>query len=331
MKSASVAVVGATGYTGAELVHQLDVHPTFSPDYLTSQSFVGQSFSEVNPRFSNRVDLKCEKLNIDRLSDFNLVFLALPHGKSMELVPQIDTSKTMVVDLSADYRFDDYRKFEESYDRDHNDPQTNHQAAYGLTEFFQDSIQSADVVACPGCYSTAMLVPLLILQAEGLVHGSVMVDAKSGISGAGRKPKTTNTFVNCNEDIRPYKVAEHRHEPEVQQYLEDGNVTFVPHVIPVDRGIEAALYLNLESEAKANRAVSILRSGCKDRRFFRYREEPAGIKATVRTPYCDISAKAQGASLMVFSCLDNLNKGAATQAIQNANCMTGLAPETGLL
>jgi len=327
--SPSVAVVGATGYTGREIVDLLLTHPDFRIDCLTSRTFVGESYASVYPEFAGRLEHVCESLDPARLNEHDLVFLSLPHGRSMEIVPHLDLQETRVVDLAADYRFADPAAFERAYDTDHADPGGLERAVYGLTEFFADEVAQARLVANPGCYATACLVPLLALLEEGWVEPPVHIDAKSGISGAGRTPSEANTFVRCNEDIRPYRVARHRHEPEMTQFLsDDAPLTFVPHVIPLDRGIEAALYVRCDD---GEAAVERLRSLAGEHPFFRHRSRPAGVKAVARTPYLDLCAVPDGSSLVVFSVLDNLQKGAASQAVQNANLQFGYPVQRGLL
>lgn len=321
--------MGATGYTGRELVELLLDHPVFTIGRLTSHTFSGRDFASVYPEFTDRLERVCEPLDPPRLNEHDLVFLSLPHGKSMEIVPEIDLDETRVVDLAADYRFGDPEAFARAYDQDHADPEGVREAVYGLTEFYPGDIGRANLIANPGCYATACLVPLVVLLAEGLVESPVHVDAKSGISGAGRTPSEANTFVRCNEEVRPYRVADHRHQPEMEQFLPgDSELTFVPHVVPMDRGIEAALYARADDPEAV---VERLRELCAEHSFYRYHPRPAGVKAVSRTPYLDLAAVPDGSSVVVFSCLDNLRKGAASQAIQNANLQFDLPVERGLL
>jgi len=260
--------------------------------------------------------------------------LAVPHTVSMNIVPQLDLDSTQVVDLAADYRFPSVSDFNDTYEIKHADPDNNEQAVYGLTEHNREQIAGAALVANPGCYATAALLPLVTLLKDNLVTGPFFIDAKSGISGAGRKPSATTTFVARNEDILPYKVGVHRHQAEIAAHLPATDVEplFVPHVIPVDRGIEAALYCSPRSSVDFAQIETSLKDFCERHRLLRYRSEPAGIKAVANTPYCDITAiKGGEGRLVVFSCLDNLLKGAASQALQNANLVFGFESSTGLL
>lgn len=332
----SAAVVGATGYGGAELVNLLENHPVFSPDYLTSRSFVGEAFSSVYPRFQGRVDRTCEELNLDRLTDHDLAFFALPHGKSMEYVSELDLQETGVVDLAADYRLESPSFFEDVYDTEHLDPDGLERAVFGLPEYFSDSIAQSRMVACPGCYVTASLIPLYPIARSGLLDGSFFIDAKSGVSGAGRSPTESNTFVNCNDNIKPYKVARHRHAAEIRQCLEgagNGEVefSFVPHVNSMDHGIEAAIYLETESLDAAEEVRDLMKSTCENHDLLRFFNEPPGVKPVVKTPYCDLSVTMDESRVIVFSTLDNLWKGAASQAVQNANLMFDRPVTEGLL
>ncbi|MFB6226764.1 MAG: N-acetyl-gamma-glutamyl-phosphate reductase [bacterium] len=331
----SAAVVGATGYGGAELVSLLHRHPSFTPEYLTSRSYIGEAFSSVYPRFKGSIDRPCEELDTSRLDEHDIVFFALPHGKSMEIVQDIDLSSTRVVDLAADYRLRSATEFETVYDTTHTDETNLEKATFGLTEYFKESIANSDLVACPGCYVTASLVPLYPLAEEGLLNEPIFIDAKSGVSGAGRSPSEANTFVNCNDNIRPYNVAQHRHAAEISQVLEDAGGTqefsFVPHVNAMDHGIEAAIYLQATSPEQANRITAFLESTCSAHDALRYHDEPPGVKSVVKTPHCDISTVADDDRVIVFSTLDNLWKGAASQAIQNANVMFGRPNMDGLV
>lgn len=334
--SFSVAVVGSTGYGGAELVDLLHRHPSFSPDYLTSRSYVGEPFSSVYPRFKGRVDNPCQELDLNRLAHHDLAFFALPHGKSMEYVSGLDLDEIKVVDLAADYRLYPASRFEEVYETDHQDPDGVSDAVFGLTEYFSESIRSARLVACPGCYVTASLVALYPLAEEKIIGDDFFIDAKSGVSGAGRSPSDANTFVNCNDNIKPYKVARHRHAAEIQQCLKeagfsDVDFSFVPHVNAMDHGIEAAIYFQAPGADSAQRVPELLRSVADENELVRYFEDPPGVKPVVKTPYCDLSATVDGDRVIVFSTLDNLWKGAASQAVQNANLMLDRPMTEGLV
>lgn len=334
--SVSVAVVGATGYGGAELVGILHDHPTFSLDYLTSQTYSGEDFGDVHPRFSDRIDATCELLEQDRLPEHDLVFFALPHGESMNYVKEIDLATTRVVDLAADYRLSSPELFESTYNLKHEDPDGLDEAVFGLTEYFSDLIADAELVACPGCYVTSSLIPLYPLVGEDLLTAPIFIDAKSGVSGAGRSPTTANTFVNCNDTIRPYNVAEHRHAEEIKQTLErtggaPPEFSFVPHVNAMDHGIESAIYAKASNQEQTTDIQERVQELTERHELFRYFDEPPGVKSVVKTPYCDLSVTVDDDRVIVFSYLDNLWKGAASQAVQNANLMFDRPHTEGLV
>ncbi len=326
----AAGVVGATGYAGAEVVDILACHPRFKLNYLTSRSFAGERIDEVYPRFTGRVENKCEKLDLQRLAELDLVFLAVPHGTSMDIIPFLHDSNVRVVDLAADYRFNSAGTFEEVYSMEHRDANHVPDAAYGLAEYNRDRVAEAELVANPGCYATAVLMALVPLVEENLVDQPVYIDAKSGITGAGRSPKAATTFVNCNENIKPYNVGNHRHQPEIVEHLpgEISSLKFVPHVIPVDRGIEAAIYFTSTGDEAVEEC---LREVVRENELLRYRSQPAGIKPVAGTPFCDFAVQSDSAGTVVFSCLDNLQKGAAAQAVQNANLIFDLDINTGLV
>ncbi len=327
----TAGVVGATGYAGAEVVGILADHPRINPTYLTSRSFIGDRIDEVYPRFTGRIENRCEKLDLERLSELDVVFLAVPHGTSMDIIPFLHDKDVLVVDLAADYRFNSAGSFEEVYGMDHRDASHVEEAVYGLAEYNRERVAGAELVANPGCYATAALMGLYPLLNAGLIEEPVYIDAKSGITGAGRSPKPATTFVNCNEDIKPYKVGNHRHQPEIVEHLpaEVSSLKFVPHVIPADRGIEAALYFTHSGDRKE--VETCLKDEADNHELIRYRNQPAGIKAVAGSPYCDLAVQSDAAGTVVFSCLDNLQKGAASQAVQNANLMLDLDINTGLV
>lgn len=325
-------VVGATGYTGSELVSLLNDHPSFDLELVTSRQHAGQPFASVYPRFQDVIDLTCREPDLDRIGECDLVFLAVPHGTSMELVPEIDRSTTKVVDLAGDYRLSDQDLFEETYGTDHADPENLSNAVYGLSEYNQDTIRGADLVANPGCYVTGFLLPMGPVLEEGLLESPLFVDAKSGISGAGRSPSDANTFMNVNDEVKPYKVGNHRHQAEMIFHVSgDPSVKFVPHVVSAERGIEVAIYGTPSSDGSASAVEDCLREVCKDHGMLRYRQDPVGIKAVANTPYCDISVKGDDEGVIIFSCLDNLLKGAASQAVQNANLMLDRPMNEGIV
>jgi N-acetyl-gamma-glutamyl-phosphate reductase len=330
--SVKTGVVGATGYTGSELVACLHDHPNFECTLATSRQHAGKSLSELYPRFEGTIDLTFEDPDPDHLNECDLLFLAVPHGTSMEWVPEIDRADTKVVDLAGDYRVPDPDRFQAAYGIEHTDPQGLSEAVYGLAEHNEGSIRGADFVANPGCYVTSVLLPLIPLVEKELVDPPVFVDSKSGISGAGRSPSETTMFMNVNDEVKPYSIGTHRHQTEMEAHLpRECPMTFVPHVVSADRGIESAIYTQPASDSAVREARDVIRGFCDEHEALRYREEPVGMKAVTGQSYCDMTVKGSEDGLVVVSCLDNLRKGAASQAIQNANLMFERPTNEGLL
>ncbi len=330
----AASVVGASGYAGAEVVALLADHPVFEIGSLVSRTYSEQPFSDLYPACSGKIDNSFEPLEYEKIAEVDVVFLAVPHTTSMQIVPELRriNPSLNIVDLAADYRFNSVSKFEEVYGVKHNDPQNVSEAVYGLSEYNKDDIKAASLVANPGCYATAALVPMIALGKENLLGDTVFVDAKSGISGAGRGPSEATSFVNCNNQIKPYKVGSHRHQPEILEHTpgsENISLRFVPHTIPADRGIEAAIYFT-PPEDGLDKIENILVNLADKNSLFRYRKNPAGIKAVANTPFCDLNVHCDEKTAVVFSCIDNLQKGAASQAIQNANLISGLNMNLGL-
>lgn len=324
-------VVGASGYTGSELVKLLDEHPTFECSLVTSRQHQGETLADLYPQLTDSVDLTFQSPDINELNQCDLLFLAVPHGTSMDIVPEIDRESTKIVDLAGDYRVNDAALFEQAYETKHTDLDNLSEAVYGLVEHNADQIKSASLVANPGCYVTSFLLPMIPLVDEGLVDPPLFVDSKSGISGAGRSPSETTTFMNVNNEVKPYNIGTHRHQTEMSFHLPgDTSLTFVPHVVSAERGIESAIYTQLSPEGRLSQARELIRGVCEDHEGLRYRETPVGMKAVAGTSYCDLSVLGDENRLVVISCLDNLRKGAASQAIQNANLMFDQSVNQGI-
>jgi N-acetyl-gamma-glutamyl-phosphate reductase len=336
-----VAVVGATGYAGAELVRILAGHPKVKLAALTSRQHSGKIFSHVYPSMAGIVDMPCEEFSADSLAEsVDLIFTALPHKLPMEIVPPLLKKGIRIVDLSADFRFSDVTLYETHY-QTHICPELLKKAVYGLSEVYTEKIRSADIIGNPGCYPTSTLLPLIPLIKAGLIETEkIIVDSKSGVSGAGRSPSLTTHHCEVNESFKAYKVANHRHNPEMDEVLsrEAGkpmHVTFVPHLVPMTRGMETTIYGILKNHAGGEQIRSCIREFYNGRPFIRLRGE--GIAADTLhvkgTNFCDIGIHVdQTAKLVVLtSALDNLVKGAAGQAVQNMNIMLGLDETLGLM
>ena len=336
-----VGVIGATGYAGAEIVRILCGHPEITLSILTSRQYAGVSFASVFPSMEGSVSLLCEELSLDRVCDnADVVFTALPHKMPMELVPELIRRGKKVIDLSADFRFKDAATYETHY-QPHTAKDLLEKTVYGLCEINFDTIKDADLVGAPGCYPTSVLLPLVPLLKQGLIDPhSIVADSKSGVSGAGRTLSLTAHFCEANESFKAYKVAEHRHNPEMEEVLslEAGlpvKITFVPHLVPMSRGILTTIYANPAKDitsADIRECITAFYSG---RPFIRI---CPGNRLTntmhVRgSNYCDIGFRLDERNhrLILISAIDNLVKGAAGQAVQNMNIMLGLDETLGLM
>ncbi len=328
--SIGVAVVGVSGYTGLELVKLILTHPEFKIEYLaTSQGDI--SLVNLHPSLKDVFDFNVDKVDIDKISaTCKLVFLALPHKTAMNVAKEFIARDIKVIDLSADYRLE-LETYEKAY-CPHEDKENIKHSAYGLIEYFREDIKDAKVVASPGCYPTATLLGLLPFIPYLKDDSAIYVDAKSGVSGAGKKLTNTNTFVNINENIFAYNPLKHRHAPEIKEkiaklYNKEFRVNFVPHLIPVTRGELVSVYAELKDNINP---LEILKEHYKDEEFIRVRETPVNIKDVAGTHFCDIFAAVNEGSLYISSAIDNLLRGASSQALVSANIAMGLKESTGV-
>ena len=270
-----VGILGATGYAGAELVRILYGHPEVEVRILTSRRFAGVNFDRVFPALAGQVNLACEELNVERMCDqVDIVFLALPHQLPMTLVPQLLEHNIRAIDLSADFRFNDAAIYESAY-QPHIAKDLLDQAVYGLSEIYFEAIHSADLIGNPGCYPTSALLPLIpLVRSKFLDPDSLIVDSKSGVSGAGRSPSITSHFCEVNESFKAYKVADHRHNPEMNAILsrEAGRpveLTFVPHLVPMSRGMLTTIYASLDGNIKTEDIHNCLANAYSSHAFIR--------------------------------------------------------------
>jgi N-acetyl-gamma-glutamyl-phosphate reductase len=333
------AVVGATGYAGAELVRILSGHPDFDLTVLTSRQYAGVKFSDVYPAMAGRVDLKCEAYEENVACDrADAVFLALPHKLPMAFAPGLLRRGKKVVDLSADFRFSNAAGYASAYQA-HSAPELLADTVYGLPEVFSDQIQNAALIGNPGCYPTSVLLPLWPLVINKLIDvETLIVDAKSGVSGAGRSLSLPTHFCEATESFRAYKVGSHRHQPEMEEKLSQASktpvsITFVPHLVPMIRGMEATMYATLPPGVGSSDIAECLAEFYANRRFIRLTGDRPPDTAHVRgTNFCDIGFVVDDASrrIILMSAIDNLGKGAAGQAVQNMNLMMGLDETAGL-
>lgn len=335
-----VAVIGATGYAGAELVRILAGHPEASLALITSRRYAGKPFAEIYPAMAGVVDLECIPFDADTVSETaDFVFTALPHKVAMGVVPGLLERGAKVIDLSADFRFKDPAIYEQWY-QPHEFPSLLEMATYGLPEINFELIQKSFLIGNPGCYPTSTILPLAPFMMGDLIDlGSIIVDSKSGVSGAGRSLSLTTHFCEVHEGFRAYKVAAHRHTPEMEEVLShlagrNVTITFTPHLVPMSRGMLTTIYADLSDDLSRDVVHDLLVSYYKDKPFVRILES-GRVPDTLHvrgTNYCDIGFQIDKRAnrLILISVIDNLVKGASGQAVQNMNIMAGLPETAGL-
>ncbi|MBO4461149.1 MAG: N-acetyl-gamma-glutamyl-phosphate reductase [Clostridiales bacterium] len=339
-----VSIIGATGYVGCELVHGFSAHPEFELVHLTSRTFAGQKFSDIYPVFRGVCDIVLSDDDVEAAAkDSDLVITALPHGVSSEKVPQILSCGCKVIDHSGDFRYKNVATYEKSYKLTHPAPELLEDTVYGLPELYRKELANAKLVANPGCYPTCSILALAPFLAKGLIDtDSIIIDAISGVSGAGRKADLAYSFCETDEAFKPYGVVGHRHTTEIEEKLsfvagKDIKVTFTPHLAPFKRGMLATIYVKPAECYKDVTTASLYdtyNEYYKGESFVRVLPEGVlpDVKAVAGSNYIDLGAAYDPATGMIklFSAQDNLGKGAALQAIQAANCMFGLPEDTGL-
>jgi N-acetyl-gamma-glutamyl-phosphate reductase len=327
------AVVGGSGYIGGELARLLSRHPMISLEAITSRQLAGKRVSDTHPYLREYVDLEFSGSITGEGMD--VIFLATPHGASMQLVPDLIRSGAKVIDLSGDYRLKDPKVYQEWYGHEHTDHHNLKRAVYGLSELYWQQVSDSDFVSNPGCYPTCAILGLAPLFVEGLVKEGVAVDAKSGTSGAGMELTRATHHPNCGASVNPYKVGRHRHAPEIAQTLghlqgRPADVVFVPHLIPVVRGMLCTMYLKLNEDIDKKRLMGKYVEFFRGKRFVRLTDVPS-MQAVVGSNHCEVGLEVLGnRNVVVMSAIDNLVKGGAGQAIQNCNAMFGWPEETGL-
>ena len=333
-----VAILGATGYTALEAIKILLRHPQAEIVAVTSRQEGNTPVSSVHPSLVGRLDLPLEDLTPEQVgSRAECVFSCLPHCASAEIIPKVLAAGATVIDFSADYRLDDAATYLEWYGHQHPDTGRLGQTVYGLPELFRDRIKGQSLVANPGCYATSAILPLAPLLKSGLFEtDDIIIDSKSGVSGAGRSPKLMTHFPECNESMSAYNVGRHRHTPEIEQIINRHagtmpNVIFTPQLAPMDRGIFSTIYIRPKRPTTEADVMTLLRDAYSGERFVRIVDHLPGTKDTVGTNFVDITARVVRGRVLLISCLDNLVKGAAGAAVQNFNCLFSLPETTGLL
>jgi N-acetyl-gamma-glutamyl-phosphate reductase len=332
-----VAIVGASGYASRELIRILLNHPGAKITVATSRQDESPRVDALHPSLSGRIDLTCEPFDADRIAErASVAFLGLPHTASLAVTPDLRRRGVRVIDLSADYRLTDAQVYADWYGHAHTDPEGLEQAVYGLPELYREAIPPAGLIANPGCYTSTSILALAPLIAADLIERTgIIIDAKSGVSGAGRSPKLATHYPECNESFSAYNVGRHRHTPEIDQVLTDigrardeaVEVIFTPHLVPMDRGLFATIYALPRSVAVEHDLHDLYRSYYAESPFIRVVKHLPATKDSAFTNFCDISVRVVRGRIVILACLDNLIKGASGVAVQNFNLMYGF-PET---
>jgi N-acetyl-gamma-glutamyl-phosphate reductase len=332
-----VAILGATGYTALELIKILLRHPQVQITVATSRQEGRPAIASIHPSLTGRLNLAVTDPSADEIAtQTDCVFSCLPHAASAEIAMRLLAAGTRVVDFSADYRLNDPDTYEKWYERKHPDPARLGKTVYGLPELFRDQIPSASLVANPGCYPTSAILPLAPLLKASLIEPTdIVIDSKSGVSGAGRTPKLNTLYPECNESISAYSVGKHRHMPEIEQIL--GRATgktvetiFTPHLVPMDRGILTVSYSRPTRTVTADQILAALREFYAGQPFVHIVDHLPATKDVSGTNYCHIAARVVRGRVLLISVIDNLIKGASGAAVQNMNLMFD-QPETTAL
>ncbi|SEJ65237.1 N-acetyl-gamma-glutamyl-phosphate reductase [Cyclobacterium xiamenense] len=339
-KTYRIGIVGASGYTGSELARILIHHPQSNLVAITSESHRGKRFSDLHGQFSGILDtvlIGADELNT---GDLDVLFLALPHGVSMEFVKRWKDSGIKLIDLSGDFRLTSPTVYEEWYKKEHTFPEGFETAVYGMPELHAQAIRKASLVANPGCYPTASILSLapLFHSGIGIDPDGAIIDAKSGITGAGVKASNTTHFSNVNDNFKAYGIGSHRHTVEIQEQLsflvkKSVNLQFTPHLLPVDRGILATSYLRIEGGMTQQKLNALYQDFYHDQPFVRIRKQAPAIKEVRGSNYADLFPfwDSRTNRAIVIAAIDNLVKGAAGQAVHNMNLMLGVDESMGLL
>ena len=336
-----VGIIGATGYAGSELVRILLAHKEAEIVWYGSRSYIDQKYASIYQNFFQLVDAKCLDDNMEELAKkVDVIFTATPQGLCASLINEDILSKTKVIDLSADFRIKDVKVYEEWYKIQHKSPQYIDEAVYGLCEINREDVKGARLVANPGCYTTCSILTCYHLVKEGLIDpNTIIIDAKSGTSGAGRGAKVDNLFCEVNENMKAYGVATHRHTPEIEEQLgyacgKQIRLNFTPHLVPMNRGILATAYATLTKEVTYEEVKAVYDKYYEKEKFVRVLEKDVcpQTKWVEGSNYVDVNFKIDPRTgrIIMMGAIDNLVKGAAGQAVQNMNLMFGLKESEGL-
>ena len=334
-------IIGATGYAGQQLASLLVNHPEAEIKFVSSTSYAGQLFSDIYPQFYKILDMPLLSTEEAKaaMSDVDVVFTALPNGLVFELAQLALEKGIKIIDFSADFRLDDPDVYEEWYKTEHTAKDLISKQVYGLAELWRDKIKGADLIANPGCYTTASILAIsALLREEGLVDTDhIIIDAKSGITGSGRKKDLSLLYAEAGESVKAYGIAHHRHTPEIEQELskvagKEIQVQFTPHLMPMKRGILATIYVDLKKDVTEDDLYAVYEKYYGDENFIRIRRGMCETRFVVGTNFCDISVRVDQRThrAIITSCIDNMVKGAAGQAVQNMNVAFGLEETAGL-
>ncbi len=340
MEKIKVGIVGATGYAGAELVRLLLTHPYAEITAVSSVTYEGKKLSEVYPNFKEIAEYTLE--NSDTvIKKCDVIFASLPHGLSEPLAEKCIEAGKLLIDLGADFRMYDEKAYSDWYKREYSHPNLHKYAVYALPELYREKIKTAKIIGNPGCYPTSVALAVFPLLKNRLAKTEgIIIDSKSGVTGSGRGLTQGTHYPDTNEAFSAYKAGEHRHTPEIEQTLSDiagkpVTVTFVPHLLPVNRGIESTVYMTLNDGVTKEQVVEAFKTAYENEQFVRLETlgNYANIKNVRMSNYCDISLHfdMRNNHVIVSSVIDNMVKGAAGQAIQNMNIRFGLPEETGIL
>lgn len=342
LEKLQIAIIGASGYTGVELIRILANHNKIEIKNIIANANSGKEISQIYSHLSNFNLPKLEKIEDVNFKNIDLVFCCLPHATSQKIIKDLlsnsDLKHLKIIDLSADFRLEDAAEYKYWYKNNHIAPELQKEAIYGLSEFNRHKIKKSRLIACPGCYPTSALIPLLPLLESGIIEkDNIIIDSKSGVSGAGRSLKENFLFSEVNEGVKAYAIASHRHLVEIEQELkkqveEDLTISFTPHLVPMNRGIISTIYVNLADNFNINNAQDVLKTKFEDEYFVEIVNSYPSTKDVFSTNFCKIALFESRIKnqLIIVSVIDNLTKGSSGQAVQNMNIMFGFDEREGL-
>ena len=337
-----VSIIGSSGYVGIELFGILKNHPHVKIVNLVSKTFQGKKIGELYPKYRNLTDIEFVWKEYEEVAkESDVIFTATPHKVAMEFAKELYKERVILIDLSADFRFEDYKIFEKWYKVEHKSKELLDKTVYGLPELYKKEIGKTNIIGNPGCYPTASILALAPLINNNIIDiDNIIIDAKSGTTGAGKKLSETLHFPERNENLSPYSPVGHRHTPEIEKelckigHLDNINITFTPHLIPMDRGILTTIYAKLTYNNTEEKLYEIYKEFYKEAYFIRLTEDRLpDTKSVMGTNFCDIAIRIDKKTkrIIIFSAIDNLIKGASGQAVQNMNIRLGLDEKMGLI